>query len=123
MARQRILGGYVARRKKEMTLTHGARVMSGKGEEGGVRADWAAGLAGCAEMEGAGPGRAEERTGLRLRENRPADKLGCSPRERSKIPFPFSFLFCFQSQFKYDQSQIQMGFQIYFFSSSKNEEF
>ena len=58
-------------------------------------------------------------------------KLGRSPgpkeRERKKsVFFIFSqifLLFCFQSQFKHDQSQIQMGFQIYFFNPSKNEEF
>ena len=42
----------------------------------------------------------------------------------SEFPFSIFFLFrFFKTKFKHDQSQIQMGFQIYFFNSSKNEEF
>jgi hypothetical protein len=47
-------------------------------------------------------------------------------REREKVSFHFQFFFLFRffkTKFKHDQSQIQMGFQIYFFNSSKNEEF
>ena len=45
--------------------------------------------------------------------------------EREKVSFHFQFFsyFIFKTKLKHDQSQIEMGFQIYFFNSSKNEEF